>query len=299
MNVTSRQIGTYSLLNKIGSGGMSSVYKALDLKTKKCYALKEINKQNMEDLGMTERVENEISIHTTLNHPNITKVIEVIYTKESVVIITELCKCDLFSQFNGNGDTLASISSRVAHQILSALDYMHNRGIAHGDLKPENILFDEEYNVKLNDFGSASYIDSYSDSPCTTFYMSPEMILGTPIDKRKSDVWAVGIILHCMFTGCYPWMADDEEEILEIVSKGEINISDTIPETPKCFIKNCLTFHELDRPKVRDLLQERWVNAYARNRTLIRRQNRNLSAADFLTEKTLSIPIGLPQIIKI
>src|SRR5689334_5514987 len=208
-----QSIAHYTILSKLGEGGMGAVYRAHDTKLNRDVAIKILPPAFAEDAARMQRFEREAQLLAALNHPNIAA----IYGIEEGAIVMELVEgADLAGPLPV--DTLID----YARQIAAGLEAAHEKGIVHRDLKPANIKVTPEGRVKLLDFGlakareessAASGAASPTMSPTlslamtqagmilgTAAYMSPEQARGKPVDRR-SDIWAFGVILYELLTG--------------------------------------------------------------------------------------------------
>ena len=188
----------YNFIKKIGSGATSEVYLVKCNKSLKSFACKVIKRNSLNDIYALSGLERELRLHKMLNHPNIVKLSDVIYTEEKIFLIMDYCaNGDLLQQMHENPFFIQVNILKIIRQLLSALSYIHSKNIAHHDIKPENILFDDQYNAYLSDFGCAA--DEITDSQYiggTPEYMAPEIISGSAKDRRKGDIWSLGVIIH-------------------------------------------------------------------------------------------------------
>jgi 5'-AMP-activated protein kinase, catalytic alpha subunit len=144
-----------------------------------------------------------------VRHPNIIYLYEIIETDDHVYIITEFAEQgELFRVMTTEVRLKERAAGRIFYQILNAVEYLHRLNIAHRDLKPENILLDNDYNVKLIDFGlsnycrAGKYLSTACGSPC---YAPPEMVAGKTYSGTIGDVWSLGIIFYGMICGSLPF----------------------------------------------------------------------------------------------
>lgn len=144
-----------------------------------------------------------------VRHPNIVYLYEIIETAEHVYIITEYAEQgELFRVMTTEIRLKERAAGRIFYQILNAVEYLHRLNIAHRDLKPENILLDNDYNVKLIDFGLSNYnpagkfLNTACGSPC---YAPPEMVAGKKYNGIVGDIWSLGIIFYGMVCGSLPF----------------------------------------------------------------------------------------------
>ncbi len=204
----------YVILEKIGIGGMSEVYKAVDQTLKRNVAIKVLKDQFSEDTDFLRNFSVEAQAAAGLNHPNIINIYDVgmdqINGKEIHYIVMEYI----------DGETLKSIIQKKAPlsmkqikdygiQISKALEIAHHNNIVHRDIKPQNIMITKDNQVKVTDFGiakvaSSSTIAYTSTVLGTVHYISPEQAKGKYVNKQ-SDIYALGVVLYEMATGQVPY----------------------------------------------------------------------------------------------
>jgi serine/threonine protein kinase len=204
----------YEIQELLGSGGMSSVYRAHDKLLERPVALKVLHEHFSGDPEYVERFRREARAIAKVSHPNIVTVIDRGEFEESQFIVFE----------HVPGETLKDIVERegplpvedalaFAHQVARALAYAHERGIVHRDVKPHNVLVDEDGGAKVTDFGLARSLDLEHDITQTGTllgscdYISPEQASGQAVDER-SDQYSLGVLLYELLTGEVPFPAE-------------------------------------------------------------------------------------------
>ncbi len=205
-------IGKYEIRRELGRGAMGIVYEGYDPSIKRVVALKTIRADQLaggDADAVIARFRREAQAAGRLNHPNIVSIYDfgedggVWYIAMELVQGRELKTCfDADERFR-LGDAV-----RIMGQILSALDYSHKQGVVHRDIKPANIFLLEDGSVKVADFGiahiEASNLTQVGTVMGTPSYMSPEQIMGLPVDGR-SDLFSAGVILYQFLTGERPF----------------------------------------------------------------------------------------------
>ncbi|CAG9320131.1 unnamed protein product [Blepharisma stoltei] len=211
-------LDNYIVLHKLGKGALSKVKAVRDPANGFTYAAK-ILKFPCEALSsrFREIVQNEMQSLKRLNHPNIISIFNAnengVYTKKNgdtykcMYMIMELCpNGELFDILFQSGRFDERTSRFYFHQLIDGLEACHRAGVAHRDLKPENILFDENFNLKLTDFGFAFSDTGNNRSSCLQTnlkaenYMAPEILARQPYNGFSVDLFAAGIILFIMLS---------------------------------------------------------------------------------------------------
>jgi serine/threonine protein kinase len=205
-------LGKYELRREIGRGAMGVVFEAYDPMIKRVVALKTIRSDQLigEASGtVIARFRREAQAAGRLSHPNIVPIYDFGEDGGVWFIAMEFIKGrELKEYFEANERFSVDDIVRIMSQMLDALDYSHRQGVIHRDIKPANVFLIEDGSVKVADFGIA-HIDSSSLTQVGTVlgtpsYMSPEQIMGLPVDGR-SDLFSAGVILYQFLTGERPF----------------------------------------------------------------------------------------------
>jgi serine/threonine-protein kinase len=207
--------GRYRLEARIGSGGMSTVYRALDETLQRQVAIKLLNREVSSDSDELERFRREARAVAQLSHPHIVGVIDAGEDDGRPYIVFEFVDGEtLKERIRRLGRLPVPEAVAYAIEIARALGTAHARHIIHRDVKPQNVLIDEEGSAKVTDFGIARTLDEEgltADGRVigTTDYVSPEQALGHLV-TGQSDLYSLGIVLYEMLTGEVPFQGDTQ-----------------------------------------------------------------------------------------
>ncbi len=225
-------VGEYRIIDVIGDGGFSVVYKAEDVILRRPVAIKQLRPEAFREEGSLDWFLREAQLTASLNHPNIVHIYTLREEGDSWFLVMEYLPGDLHSLLHDHGPLDRPTLLKVATDICAALDILHTRDIIHRDVKPENILIAEANRFKLADFGLAHVhapqwhgVDSSEGpQPGTLLYMSPEQAFGREITPR-SDIYSLAVVLYEAITGHYYYKFDEyresEETLLELIANGE------------------------------------------------------------------------------
>ena len=217
--MVSKIVGPYKIVEKIAFGGMGVVYKGLHTKLEQVVAIKVLSPQFSSNQNMKSKFLSEAKIQAQLSHPNVVNIMNYIEEDDETYLIMEYI----------DGETLEDLLQRknklsieqaieISRGILSALRYMHSKGLAHRDIKPSNIMFNKDGVVKVTDFGITKLIGDDKNTKSglvgSYTYMSPEHILGEEVGI-ESDLYSFGITLYRMVTGQVPFKGNTEYSIMK------------------------------------------------------------------------------------
>jgi serine/threonine-protein kinase len=222
-----RTIGRYRLMEPIGQGGMSTVYRASDLDGGQPVALKVLSPYVAQEPRFKARFDREVRLLRELKQPNIVPILNYGEEEGITYLVMPLYSGGTLQRRIENGGLGLLEVGRFMQGISAALDYAHQAGIIHRDIKPSNVLLDETGKAHLSDFGFA-HVSNTSHSLTgsvligTPAYMSPEQCRGEEVDSR-SDLYSLGAVLYQATTGSLPFSA---ETPMGVVIK---HISDPLP----------------------------------------------------------------------
>ena len=215
MDLKGRLLGNrYEIIEKIGSGGMATVYKAKCHVLNRYVAIKILRDEFTTDEEFIKRFEVEAQSAASITHPNIVSVYDVGADGNLYYIVMELIKGKTLKEIiiEEKGPLPWKWSVNIAGQIASALETAHKNHIIHRDIKPHNIIITEEGVAKVTDFGIAkavsnSTITAFGTTIGSVHYFSPEHARGGYTDE-KSDLYSLGVVMYEMLTGKVPFDAD-------------------------------------------------------------------------------------------
>ena len=214
MNLIGNYIGSrYEILDKVGNGGMATVYKAKDKVLNRFVAIKVLKEEFTTDMEFIRRFNAEAQSAAGFTHPNIVSVYDVGHDDNIYYIVMELVQGKTLKQIIVEDGTLPwKWATNVAIQIALALEAAHKNNIIHRDIKPHNIIITEDGVAKVTDFGIAkavsnSTITAFGSTIGSVHYFSPEHARGG-ITDAKSDLYSLGVVMYEMLTGKVPFDAD-------------------------------------------------------------------------------------------
>jgi len=233
-----KTIDRYKIVDKLGEGGMGSVWKAEDSKLNRLVALKTISPHLAEDEEARERFVREAQAASALNHHNITTVHDLLDFEDQHFICMEYIEGKTIRDMVESGRVGVKKAVDVILQAAAALGAAHRKGILHRDVKSANIMVSMEGNVKVMDFGLAhlgerSQLTRTGTTMGTLAYSSPEQLTGRPYDER-SEIWSLGIVLFELLSGHLPFKGPSEGELVFSIINNEpdrlADLRDDLPE---------------------------------------------------------------------
>uniref|UniRef100_A0A0N4VFU5 non-specific serine/threonine protein kinase n=1 Tax=Enterobius vermicularis TaxID=51028 RepID=A0A0N4VFU5_ENTVE len=267
-----QKVGLYDICKAIGKGNFAIVRLARHRIAKCKVAIKIVDKHRIDQENLM-KVEREIRVLKTLDHPHIIKLYEIIRTEQYIYIVTEFARngelfvvcnfsifyyilpynitSNLFYQISekvlaARGKLPEAESRRYFQQVVSAIAYCHHRGIVHRDIKAENILLDKNDEVKL-----IGIILSISHS-CGSHFM---------YDGTKADIWSLGVVLFIMVTGGFPFAGENVDKLKNAVVAGQLKIPFWV--APDCcdLLRKMIVVYPERRINIDCVAQHRWVVA--------------------------------------
>ncbi len=238
-----RKLGAYEIIERIGKGGMATVYRAYQANVDRSVAVKAIMKSLVGDEHAIHRFQREARLIARLEHPHILPIYDFDGGHEPPYIVMRYLDGGNLKSALKQGKLPLEEVSFLMRQVGSALDYAHRQGIFHRDVKPSNILIDREGNAFVTDFGIARMISVFDSGHQITAtgaivgtpdYMSPEQAMGAENIDHRTDIYALGVILFEMIAGELPFVANTHMGVLlmhmqEPVSTAISRSSDMLP----------------------------------------------------------------------
>jgi serine/threonine protein kinase len=238
----------YEIIAELGVGGMATVYKAVQRSLNRPVAIKELKKAYRVDDKIAQRFEREARLAASFQHENIIHIYDYLAQPVHAIVMEYVDGTTLARIIEETGALPTDVGVMIAIQVANALEYAHARGLIHRDIKPGNIMVKRNGEVKLMDFGIARMREMESLTlPGTLMgtpsYMSPEQVLGQPLDAR-SDIFSFGIVMYEMFTGIKPFPDEEDGSSSSKILKGKYlsprSIYSDIPRSLQRIIKKCL-----------------------------------------------------------
>uniref|UniRef100_A0A8C1AGN7 MAP/microtubule affinity-regulating kinase 3 n=1 Tax=Cyprinus carpio carpio TaxID=630221 RepID=A0A8C1AGN7_CYPCA len=256
-------IGNYRLLKTIGKGNFAKVKLARHVLTGREVAVKIIDKTQLNPTSL-QKLFREVRIMKVLNHPNIVKLFEVIETEKTLYLIMEYASGgEVFDYLVAHGRMKEKEARAKFRQIVSAVQYCHQKRIVHRDLKAENLLLDADMNIKIADFGFSnefiigSKLDTFCGSPP---YAAPELFQGKKYDGPEVDVWSLGVILYTLVSGSLPFDGQNLKELRERVLRGKYRIPFYMSTDCENLLKKLLVLNPGKRGSLEQIMEDRWMN---------------------------------------
>uniref|UniRef100_A0A671L961 non-specific serine/threonine protein kinase n=1 Tax=Sinocyclocheilus anshuiensis TaxID=1608454 RepID=A0A671L961_9TELE len=250
-------IGNYRLLKTIGKGNFAKVKLARHILTGSEVAIKIIDKTQLNPTSLQK-------VRFTFN-TKMFKLFEVIETEKTLFLVMEYASGgEVFDYLVAHGRMKEKEARAKFRQIVSAVQYCHQKRIVHRDLKAENLLLDADMNIKIADFGFSNEfmvgnkLDTFCGSPP---YAAPELFQGKKYDGPEVDVWSLGVILYTLVSGSLPFDGQNLKELRERVLRGKYRIPFYMSTDCENLLKRFLVLNPTKRGTLEQIMKERWINA--------------------------------------
>ncbi|CAF0996778.1 unnamed protein product [Rotaria magnacalcarata] len=264
-------IGKYRFSKTIGKGNFAKVKLARHIPTGREVAIKIIDKAQLNPTSL-QKLFREVKIMKGLDHPNIVKLFEVIETEKTLYLVMEYASGgEVFDYLVAHGRMKEKEARAKFRQIVSAVQYLHQKHIVHRDLKAENLLLDAELNIKIADFGFSNEftpgnkLDTFCGSPP---YAAPELFQGKKYDGPEVDVWSLGVILYTLVSGSLPFDGQNLKELRERVLRGKYRIPFYMSTDCENLLKKFLVLNPTRRSALEAIMKDKWINVNFENEEL-------------------------------
>jgi serine/threonine protein kinase len=260
-----KKIGKYDLGKTIGSGNFSKVKQAVDTEANTMWAVKIIDKEQLQKERMEEQLKREIAVMKKLSHPNVVQLREVMQTANHIYLVLELVSGgELFDKIVAAKRFDEPKARRYFHQLIMGIQFCHRQGIAHRDLKPENLLLDQHDNLKIMDFGlsnlqRADGQGTLLQTVCgTPNYVAPEVLKEKGYNGLVADIWSCGVVLFVMLAGYLPFDDGNMNALFNKIERGEYRMARHFSEQAKDLISKMLTVDPAKRYTLDDIVAHPW-----------------------------------------
>ncbi|XP_056230784.1 serine/threonine-protein kinase SIK2 isoform X2 [Seriola aureovittata] len=256
------RVGFYDIERTLGKGNFAVVKLARHRITKTEVAIKIIDKTQLDAVNL-EKIYREVQIMKMLDHPHIIKLYQVMETKNMLYLVTEYAKNgEIFDYLAKHGRLSELEARRKFWQILSAVEYCHNRNIVHRDLKAENLLLDGHMNIKIADFGFGNFFQP--GEPLATWcgsppYAAPEVFEGQQYEGPQLDIWSMGVVLYVLVCGALPFDGPTLPVLRQRVLEGRFRIPYFMTEDCEHLIRRMLVLDPSKRLSVAQIKEHKWM----------------------------------------
>uniref|UniRef100_A0A9J7XUD9 Serine/threonine-protein kinase PLK n=2 Tax=Cyprinus carpio TaxID=7962 RepID=A0A9J7XUD9_CYPCA len=242
---------TYCKGKLLGKGGFARCYEMTDLANNKMYAVKVIPQSRVSKPHQRGKIINEIELHKSLQHKHVVKFSHHFEDQDNIYIFLELCSRKSLAHIWKARHTLTDPEVRYyLKQIISALKYLHNKGILHRDLKLGNFFVNENMDLRLGDFGLAAKLETVEQRKKTICgtpnYLAPE-VLNRQGHGTESDVWSLGCVMYTLLCGNPPFETLDLKETYKCIKEVRYSLPPSLTPSAQKLISAILQKNPSDR----------------------------------------------------
>eukprot|EP00357_Protocruzia_adherens_P018021 CAMPEP_0114981574 /NCGR_PEP_ID=MMETSP0216-20121206/5617_1 /TAXON_ID=223996 /ORGANISM="Protocruzia adherens, Strain Boccale" /LENGTH=415 /DNA_ID=CAMNT_0002343255 /DNA_START=64 /DNA_END=1311 /DNA_ORIENTATION=+ len=259
---TKMSIDDFLLMKTISKGKYGKVLQVKYKFDHKIYALKVLKKKALIEDHLEESTRTERRLYEILDHPHIVAMKYAFQTEKKLYIVFEY----------HNGGELSTLLKRqgkfdeqsvkvLIAQLISAIEYLHSKGIMHRDIQLRNLLMDTKGQIKLVDFGLAKEVDGTTKTFCSSpYYSAPEMIKSSKGYGKSVDWWAVGIATYELLTGYPPFFHENPKELYETILNAPVRFPEDLSSYAKSFVSSMLHKSRRDRMKASVIKEHEFFN---------------------------------------
>ncbi|KAJ7389482.1 SIK kinase 3 [Desmophyllum pertusum] len=257
------RIGYYNIEKTIGKGNFAVVKLATHCFTKAKVAVKIIDKSQL-DQDNLKKIFREVQVMKMLDHRHIIKLYEVMETDRMLYLVTEYAsKGEIFDHLVAHGRMSEKEARKKFVQIAAAVDNCHEQNVVHRDLKAENLLLDENFNIKIADFGFSNifqegkHLKTWCGSPP---YAAPELFEGKAYCGPEVDIWSLGVVLYVLVCGALPFDGSTLQSLRSRVLDGRFRIPFFMSTECEHLIRHMLVRDVAKRYTMVQIMNHKWVN---------------------------------------
>ncbi|CAI5681019.1 unnamed protein product [Oreochromis niloticus] len=263
--VDPRTMRRYTRGRFLGKGGFAKCYEITDVETKQVFAGKIVPKSLILKQHQREKMTSEISIHQSLNHPNVVGFHGFFEDDDFVFVVLEICRRRSLLELHKRRKAVTEPEARYyMTQLLKGVQYLHNNKVIHRDLKLGNIFLNDDMDVKIGDFGLATKIEFDGERKKTLCgtpnYIAPE-VLCKKGHSYEVDVWSLGCILYTLLVGKPPFETSCLKETYNRIKKNNYTIPWHINPAATALIKRMLHADPTQRPTIAELQADEFITS--------------------------------------
>ena len=247
----------------IGKGGFGEVWKVIHKTTNRVYVIKVIDKKSIQEQKLVNQMNREIEIMYKVNHPHLMKLVNHFEDDDKFYMIMPFAsKGQLYSLLRRQVRFDQRTAAQYMRETIEAVRYLHSftPKIIHRDIKPENLLLDDNYRIKLSDFGWSNFKDEGENRKTycgTPEYLAPEMIRKTGHDHTV-DIWSLGVLLFELLAGYAPFTGGNQTELFTNIKKLKINWPVDFPPIAKNLVSKILKLNPKERISLEEISAHSW-----------------------------------------
>lgn len=253
-----KRIRSYEVVEVIGKGAFGVVVRTVCSVSGEVAAAKIMKRPDVNTVRM-QSLERELRLSVKVKFTFLLECLDVVYLDDVIIMLMEYVKgTSLIKLVADNGLLVHRYWKKIFTELCLAVQFLHKRGLAHRDIKLENIMVDEEFNVKLCDYGTMCEINAPNISMTmggTMSYMAPEIVRRNGYHPIEGDVWALGITLYAMMTGIFPWRNNDNGTgLCNEIMNGVTDVERLVPDV-KEIVSRCCDVNAETRATVDEILE--------------------------------------------